>query len=58
MAILLIKNYNDLGEVAERLNALVLKTNVAFESPRVRIPPSPFFILLFFLKSIMEILKR
>ena len=32
----------DPGEVAERLNAPVLKTGVAFGSPWVRIPPSPF----------------
>ena len=32
------------GGVAERLNAPVLKTGVAFGSPRVRIPPPPLFL--------------
>ena len=36
------------GEVAERFNALVLKTNVASQSPRVRIPPSPFIFFFQF----------
>ena len=31
-----------MGEVAERLNAPVLKTGMAFGSSWVRIPPSPF----------------
>ena len=35
----------DPGEVAERLNAPVLKTGVAFGSPWVRIPPSPFWFV-------------
>ena len=30
------------GRVAERLNASVLKTDVALRLPRVRIPPLPF----------------
>ena len=34
-----------MGEVAERLNAPVLKTGVAFGSPWVRIPPSPFWFV-------------
>ena len=36
-----INNSNFLGEVAERLNALVLKTSKGASPSRVRIPPSP-----------------
>ena len=32
-----------LGQVAERLNALVSKTSIRFGVSRVRIPPCPFF---------------
>ena len=45
------------GEVAERFNALVLKTNVASQSPRVRIPLSPFiFFFLIFLSVFQFVL--
>tara|TARA_Y100000022_G_C13100753_1_gene306662 strand:- start:555 stop:695 length:141 start_codon:yes stop_codon:yes gene_type:complete len=32
---------NGIGEVAERFNALVLKTSVGESPPWVQIPPSP-----------------
>lgn len=44
------------GKVAERLNALVLKTSVAEKSPRVQIPPFPN-LKGFFMSLILHVIS-
>ncbi len=48
------------GQVAERLNALVLKTSVRASVPWVRIPPCPpeYFLIIFYICPVLAVVLR